>query len=81
MFNQGMFGMNPEQMARAQEIGNHLRVEMTNYRQQGRFEVRLVALDPSAEPQIPYMADQMCQQLAAILNAMMGVKGKIVNVE
>ena len=81
MLNPGMFGLSREQMAQAKMVGDHLRLEITKYRKEGRFEVKLVPLSPDANYNAGIMVDGICQQFAAIFNTMLGVKGKIINVE
>ena len=81
MVNPGMFGVSPEQMAQAKQVGDHLRLEITKYRKAGRFEVRLIPLDPDERYDPGEMVDSMCHQFAAIFSTMLGVKGTIINVE
>ena len=81
MVNPGMFGINPEQMAQAKQIGDHLRLEITKYRREGRFEVKLIPVAPDENYNPEEMVDSICHQFAAIFNTMLGVKGKIINVE
>ena len=81
MVNPGMFGVSPEQMAQAQQIGEHMRLEITKYRREGRFEVKLIPVGPGEDYNPEEMVDSLCYQFAAIFNTMLGVKGKIINVE
>jgi hypothetical protein len=81
MVNPGMFGFNSEQMAQARQIGEFLRLEITKYRREGRFEVKLISVAPNADYNPEEMVDSICHQFAAIFNTILGVKGKIINVE
>ena len=81
MVNPGMFGISPEQMAQAQQVGEHLRLEITKYRKEGRFEVKLIPIGTGEGYNHEQMVDSLCHQFAAIFNTMLGVKGKIINVE
>jgi hypothetical protein len=81
MFNPGMFGLSREQMEQAKTVGDHLKLEITKYRREGRFEVRLIPINPDESYNPGEMVDGICQQFAAIFNTMLGVKGKIINVE
>ena len=81
MVNPGMFGISPEQMVQAQQVGDHLRLEITKYRREGRFEVKLIPITPDEQYNPEEMVDSMCHQFASIFNTILGVKGKIINVE
>jgi len=81
MVNPGMFGFSPEQMAQAKQIGEYLRLEITKYRREGRFEVKIIPIAPSENYKPEEMVDSMCHQFATIFNTILGVKGKIINVE
>ena len=46
MFNPGMFGVNPQQMEAAKEVGQHLRIEIRKYHKQGKLEVQFFLVNP-----------------------------------
>ena len=45
MHNPGIFGVSPQQMQAAREIGNHLRVEIRKCPSKGRLEIRYIAIN------------------------------------
>jgi hypothetical protein len=81
MVNPGMFGVSKEQMEMARQIGDHLRIEITKYRKEGRFEVKLMPLHPDQNFNSAEMVDGLCHQFAYLFNTLMNVKGKIINVD
>jgi hypothetical protein len=76
-----MFGVSPQQMEQAKEVGRHLRMEIIKYRKQGRLEVRFVLINPNEDYDITEPVDKLCDQLAWGFNTMFDIKGKIVNVD
>jgi len=81
MINPAMFGVSPQQMEQAKEVGRHLRMEITKYRKQGRLEVRFILINPSEDYDIADPVDKLCDQLAWGFDTMFDIKGKIINVE
>jgi len=81
MINPAMFGVSPQQMEQAKEVGRHLRMEIIKYRKQGRLEVRFVLINPNEDYDIGDPVDKLCDQLAWGFNTMFDIKGKIVNVD
>jgi hypothetical protein len=81
MINPAMFGVSPQQMEQAKEVGRHLRMEIIKYRKQGRLEVRFVLINPNEDYDITEPVDKLCDQLAWGFNTMFDIKGKIVNVD
>jgi len=81
MINPAMFGVSPQQMEQAKEVGQHLRMEIIKYRKQGRLEVRFVLINPNEDYDITEPVDKLCDQLAWGFNTMFDIKGKIVNVD
>jgi len=83
VFNPAMFGVNPEQMQAAREIGRHLRVEIRKCPREGRLEIRYVAINPGDTKALETAAngiDTLAEQLAYMHDAMFGMKGEIVHV-
>lgn len=81
MFNPGMFGVSPQQIEQAREVGRHLGMEITKHRKEGRLEVRFYLLNPGEDYNLGEPVDKLCDQLAWGFSSMFGIKGKIVNVE
>jgi len=81
MINPAMFGVSPQQMEQAKEVGRHLRMEIIKYRKQGRLEVRFVLINPNEDYDISEPVDKLCDQLAWGFNTMFDIKGKIINVD
>jgi len=81
MINPAMFGVSPQQMEQAKEVGLHLRMEIRKYRKEGRLEVRFILIDPNEDYDIGDPVDKLCDQLAWGFNTMFDIKGKIINVD
>ena len=81
MFNPAMFGVSPQMMEQAKEVGQHLRMEITKYRKEGRLEVKFILLNPNENYDIGEPVDRLCDQLAWGFATMFDIKGKIINVE
>jgi len=83
VFNPAMFGVNPEQMQAAHEIGRHLRVEIRKCPREGRLEIRFVAINPGDTKALETAAngvDTLAEQLAYMHDTMFGMKGEIIHV-
>ena len=80
MINPAMFGVSPQQMEQAKEVGRHLRMEIIKYRKQGRLEVRFILINPNEDYDVGDPVDKLCDQLAWGFNTMFDIKGKIINV-
>jgi hypothetical protein len=78
MFNPAMFGVSPQQMQQAKEVGQHLRMEIIKHRRQGRLEVRFVPLNPAENVDLGGPVDSLCDQLAYGFATMFDMKGKII---
>ena len=46
MVNPGMFGITPQQMQAAREVGKHLTVEIRKCPRESRLEIRYIAINP-----------------------------------
>ena len=80
MINPAMFGISPQQMEQAKEVGRHIRMEITKYRKEGRLEVRYILVNPGEDVDLGRIVDQVADQLAWGHDSMFDIKGKIVNV-
>ena len=83
VFSPGMFGLTPEQIAAGKEVGEHLRMQITKYPQEGRLEVRYTLINPE-DAKIFDMCtavDKLAEQLAYGHATMFGMKGEIINVD
>ena len=81
MINPAMFGVSPQQMEQAKEVGRHLKMEITKYRNQGRLEVRFILINANEDYDVGDPVDKLCDQLAWGFNTMFDIKGKIINVD
>ncbi len=80
-FNPAMFGIDPQQLQAAHEIGKHLKLEIRKCPREGRLEIKYVAInpgDPRAETTIYNCVDGIAMQMAMIHDTMFGMKGKII---
>ncbi len=78
MFNPAMFGVSPQQMAAAKEVGQHLRMEIIKRRKAGRLEVRFIPINPGEDFDMGKPVDSLCDQLAYGFATMFDIKGKII---
>ena len=83
MFNPGMFGVSPQQMEAAKEIGQHLRMEIRKYHKDGRLEVRYILNNPqdAVSFSVPQAIDQLAEQLMWGHSTFFDMKGKVINVD
>jgi len=81
MFNPAMFGVNPQQMEQAREVGQHLKMEVRKYRKQGKLEIRFFLVDPDDRYDIGEPVDKLADQLAWGFGNVFDIKGKIVDVD
>ena len=81
MINPAMFGVSPQQMEQAKEVGRHLKMEIRKYRKEGRLEVRFVLINPNESYDVGDPVDKLCDQLAWGFNTMFDINGKIINVD
>ena len=81
MFNPGMFGISPQQMEQAKEVGQHLRMEIRKYHKQGKLEVQFFLINSSEDYDLGRPVDQLCDQLSWGFANIFDMKGKIVDVE
>jgi len=68
-------------MEQAKEVGQHLRMEITKHRKEGRLEVRFILINPNENYDLAEPVDKLCDQLAWGFATMFDIKGKIINVE
>ena len=62
-------------------MGQHLRMEITKYRKQGRIEVRFFLINPNDQYDVGEPVDKLADQLAYGFNTMFDIKGKIRDVD
>jgi len=83
MFNSGMFGVTPQQMQAARQIGKHLRIEIKKCPSEGRLEIRYIAINPGDRQAIETAANAVnnwAEQIAVMHDTMFGMKGQIIHV-
>jgi len=68
-------------MEKAQEVGQHLKMEVRKYRKQGRLEVRFFLVNPGEQYDVGEPVDKLADQLAWGFANMFDIKGKIVDVD
>ncbi len=81
VFNPGMFGVIPQQMQAAREIGKHLRIEIRKCPREGRLEIRYVATNTGDAKSLETAANgvnTLAEQLAYMHDPMFGMKGTII---
>jgi hypothetical protein len=81
MINPAMFGVSPQQMEQAREVGRHLRMEIKKYRKEGRVEVSFYLINPAEQYSLSEPVDKLADQLAWGFANMFDMKGKIVDVD
>ncbi len=81
MFNPGMFGVTPQQMQAAREIGKHLGIEIRKCPKEGRLELTYLVINPGDTKALETAAngiDTLAEQLAYMHDTMFGIKGQII---
>lgn len=81
MINPAMFGINPQQMEMAQEVGKHLRMELKRYHKEGRLEVRYIPVNPDEAVDLSSTVDALSEQLMWGHANFFGMKGKLIDVD
>jgi len=80
-FNPAMFGIEPQQLQAAHELGKHLKVEVTKCPREGWLQIRYVALnpqDPQSQAAIANCVEGFAMQIAVLHDTLFGMKGKII---
>ena len=80
-FNPGMMGFDPQQMQAAREIGKHLKLEIRKCPEEGRLDIRYVAVnteEPGTQATIAKCVETLAMQMAVMHDTMFGMKGKII---
>lgn len=83
-FNPGMFGVSPQQMQAAREVGKHLKVEIRKCPSKGRIEIRYVAINAQDIQALQTAANgvnTLAEQLAFMHDTMFGMKGEIIHID
>jgi len=83
-FNPGMFGVSPQQMQAAREVGKHLKVEIKKCPSEGRIEIRYIAINPEDAQALQTAANgvnTLAEQLAFMHDTMFGMKGEIIHID
>jgi len=77
MFNQPR--ISPEQAAAAMEVGQHLKMEITKYKKQGRLEIRFIKIDPNETYDVGEVVDLLATHFAGGFGQVFGMRGKIID--
>jgi heptaprenylglyceryl phosphate synthase len=83
MFNPAMFGITPQQMQAAQEVGKHIKIEIRKCPREGRLEIRYIAINPGdaqASETAANAVNNLAEQVAGMHDMMFGMKGQIIHV-
>lgn len=73
-----MFGINPQQLQKAKEIGKHVTAVIETNTTNHSFSVSFAAIDEEGQKLVANLAKQMATGLATQLSMMFGIKGKLV---
>ena len=83
VFNPGIFGVTPQQMQAAREVGRHLRIEIRKCPREGRLEIRYIPInrdDTQAFETAANAVNTLAEQIAYMHDMMFGMKGEIIHV-
>ena len=72
--------ISPEQAAAALEVGQHLKMEITKYKKQGRLEIKFIKVNPNETYDVGEVVDLLANQFAGGFGQVFGMKGKIIDV-
>jgi len=81
MFNPAMFGVSPEQMQAAKQIGQLLKVEIKKCPREGRIEIRYVSLHPKdkqSQEAIAGLVNNFAGQMAYLHDMLFSMKGDLI---
>jgi hypothetical protein len=78
MLNPAMYGITPEQQRQAQEVGQHLKMEIIQFPNEGRVEIRFIKLDDDPRFPLPQTVENFAKQLAYGFGTMFGMTGKMI---
>ena len=81
MINPGMFGISPQQMEAAKEVGRHIKMEIRKYRKQGKIEVQFFLVNPELGYDLGKPVDQLSDQLSWGFANFFDMKGTIREME
>jgi hypothetical protein len=84
MFNPGMFGISPEQMQAAKQVGQVLKVEIRKCPREGRIEIRYVRLHPEdqeSQKAAAAIVDSFAGQMAYLHDTLFAMKGNLIHLD
>jgi hypothetical protein len=82
MFNPAMFGISPEQMQAAKQVGQLLKVEIRKCPREGRIEIRYVSLhekDKQSQEAIAGLVNNFSGQMAYLHDTLFAMKGDLIH--
>ncbi len=73
--------IDPAMAEQAKEVGQHIRMEVTKYRQQGKVDVQFLLVDPDAEYDFAQIVDSFTTQLMWSFANVFDIKGRVIEKE
>ena len=81
MINPAMFGVSPEQMEAAKEVGRHLRMQVIRHSGEAHLEIKYMLVD-AGEGYDPRQAiTQLAEQLMSYHDVLFGMEGEVIDVD
>ena len=81
MINPAMFGISPQQMEAAREVGKHLRMQVIRHTGEPHLEIRCILINPSESYDPRQGITQLAEQLMSYHDVFFGMEGELIDVD
>jgi len=76
-----VYSVSPEFLQQAQEVGKHVRLEVTKNIKKGEVKIRFMAKDAVGEEPIANLVNNVVTQLCSQFYTYFGIQGEIIELE
>jgi len=81
MINPAMFGISPEQMEMAREVGKHLKMQVVRHSREAHLEIKYILVDPNEGFDPRQAITQLAEQLMSYHDVIFGMEGEVIDVD
>ena len=81
MINPAMFGISPQQLEVAKEVGKHLRMQVIRHSREPHLEIKYILVDPNESFDPRQGITQLAEQLMSYHDVFFGMEGEIIDVD
>jgi len=81
MINPAMFGISPQQLEAAKEVGKHLRMQVIRHSREPHLEIKYILVDPNESFDPGQGITQLAEQLMSYHDVFFGMEGEIIDVD